>query len=41
VVNLVVWLHILLGASWCMSIALFGMRLMMVIKPKHIGAVLM
>jgi len=27
VVNLVVWLHILLGPYWCMSVALFGIRL--------------
>jgi len=27
VVNLVVWLHILLGPYWCMSVALFGMSL--------------
>jgi len=26
-VNSVVWLHILLGPSWCMSVALFGIRL--------------
>jgi len=27
VVNSVVWIHILLGPSWCMSVALFGVRL--------------
>jgi hypothetical protein len=27
VVNLVVWLHMLLGPSWCMSVALVGISL--------------
>jgi len=38
VVGLVVWQQILLGPYWRVSGALFGM--MMVIEPKHVGAVL-